>query len=31
MALWAVNGVDPKAVWSELARRVDLSGKNVRA
>jgi phosphoribosyl-ATP pyrophosphohydrolase len=25
MALWAANGVEPKAVWAELGRRTDLS------
>jgi phosphoribosyl-ATP pyrophosphohydrolase len=30
-ALWAVNGVKPKAVWSELARRVTLPKRKVRA
>jgi phosphoribosyl-ATP pyrophosphohydrolase len=31
MALWAVNGVEPKAVWSELALRIDLSKRDGRA
>jgi hypothetical protein len=30
MARWAANGVDPVAVWSELARRIDLSEKCTR-
>jgi phosphoribosyl-ATP pyrophosphohydrolase len=27
VALWAANGVKPAAVWSELARRVDVRSK----